>query len=67
MKTLNLNKVNLNSVRSTTERFLLNNQYRLPICIDMSDRKSLLNTIIGVLENSDFRFVIKDSDIIVLE
>jgi hypothetical protein len=67
VKTLDLNKTNLDNVVVTVKRFLLNNQYRLPIRINIKECEALTNIIIGVLENNDFKFTIKDSDIIVLE
>jgi hypothetical protein len=67
MKTLKLSETNLDNVAKTVKRFLLDNQYRIPVVIDITGCESLLLIVIGQLENNDFRYVIKDNEITVLE
>jgi hypothetical protein len=67
MRTLELSEVNLDEAESTIKRFLANNQYRLPICIDVTDCESYMPVIVRQLENSDFRFYVKDNDVIIIE
>jgi hypothetical protein len=64
MKELNLSDNLTNSELSKiVRRFVYNNQHSLPVSIRSSNHKS----VIMVLEEGDFRFVIKDNLILVTE
>lgn len=67
MKTLKLSETNLDNVARIVKRFLLDNQYRTPVVINIADCESLLLIVIGQLENNDFRYVIKDNEITIIE
>jgi PHD/YefM family antitoxin component YafN of YafNO toxin-antitoxin module len=64
MKELNLSDTISNSeLKEKVRRFVYNNQNSLPVSISSSNHKA----VIMVLEEGDFRFVIKDNLILVTE
>lgn len=64
MKELNLSDTISNSeLKEKVRRFVYNNQNSLPVSITSSNNKS----VIMVLEEGDFKFVIKDNLILVTE
>jgi PHD/YefM family antitoxin component YafN of YafNO toxin-antitoxin module len=64
MKELNLSDTISNSeLKEKVRRFVYNNQNSLPVSITSSNHKS----VIMVLEEGDFRFVIKGNLILVTE
>ena len=66
MKILDIDKVDKDKIESYVYRFISNNQNRLPVCIVSSDIESLKKSIM-VLEEHDFKFRLKESEIIVFE
>ena len=64
MKELNLsNDISNSELKEKVRRFVYNNQNSLPVSISSSNNKA----VIMVLEEGDFRFVIKDNLILVTE
>lgn len=62
MKVLNIdNKLSKSEVIDKVSRFIINNQYSLPVTINHND----INLIIMILEDRDFRFKIVNNEIIV--
>jgi hypothetical protein len=62
MKILNIgNNLSKSEVIDKVGRFILSNQYSLPVTIRYEDT----NLIIMILEDRDFRFKLVDGDIIV--
>jgi len=66
MKILDIDKVDKDKIESYVYRFISNNQNRLPVCIISNDIESLKKSIM-VLEEHDFKFRLKGSEIIVFE
>ena len=66
MKILDIDKVDKDKIESYVYRFISNNQNRLPVCIISNDIQSLKKSIM-VLEEHDFKFRLKDLEIIVFE
>jgi len=64
MKELNLlDTISISELKEKVRRFVYNNQNSLPVSIISSNHKD----VIMVLEEGDFRFVIKDNLILVTE
>jgi hypothetical protein len=63
MKELNLSDTSNSELKEKVRRFVYNNQNSLPVSITSSNHKS----VIMVLEEGDFRFVIKGNLILVTE
>jgi hypothetical protein len=62
MKVLNINNnLSRSEVIDKVVRFIMSNQYSLPVTINHND----INLIIMILEDKDFRFKIVNNDIIV--
>jgi hypothetical protein len=62
MKVLNIsNYLSRSEVIDKVVRFIMSNQYSLPVTINHND----INLIIMILEDKDFRFKIVNNDIIV--
>lgn len=67
MERLDLGVVKLDRVAETVKRFIMNNQYRLPVIIDIGAGNNLKTLVIMTLEGSDFKWKIEGSEITVLE
>jgi PHD/YefM family antitoxin component YafN of YafNO toxin-antitoxin module len=64
MKELNLlDTISISELKEKVRRFVYNNQNSLPISIISNNHKD----VIMILEEGDFRFVIKDNLILVTE
>ena len=66
MKILNLDKLDKDKIKSYVYRFISDNQNRLPVCIISNDIESLKKSMM-VLEEHDFKFRLKELEIIVFE